>query len=70
MNSKSQIDMIAVILGLVIAYLGVRTVVLREDNFRGEPFTGRAAIISGIIKALGGLLLVLGGLGLFSVGSR
>jgi uncharacterized membrane protein len=70
MNSDSRIDMIAVILGLVIAYLGVRTVVLREDDFRGEPLSERAAIISGVIKALGGFLLLLGGLGLFSLGSR
>ncbi len=70
MSSNSQIDMIAVILGLVITYLGVQTVVRREDNFRGEPLSERAAIISGVIKALGGFLLLLGGLGLLGLGSR
>jgi len=70
MNSNSQIDAIAVILGLVITYLGVRAVVRREDDFRGEPLSGRAAIISGALTALGGFLLLLGGLGLLSLGSR
>ena len=56
-------SLVAAILGTVCVYLGVRAMIFRDDDFRGPPLSGRAAMISGLVTALLGILLLLGGVG-------